>query len=182
MTIDRDRFYQAVRERPFGGRLSQSQVNGINSILDQWERRKPNGDRRWLAYMLGTAYHETAFQMQPVREIGRGRGRPYGVPAANGQTYYGRGYVQLTWQNNYEAAGRLIGVDLVGNPDLALNPSVAADVMFAGMEHGTFTGVGLPHYFNATTDDPVNARRIINGMDCADAIAGYHAYFLAGVS
>ncbi len=49
------------------------------------------------------------------------------------------------------------------------------------MTAGLFTGVGLPRYFNATTDDPVNARRIINGMDRAWEIAQIHYAFLVGL-
>jgi len=42
--------------------------------------------------------------------------------------YYGRGYIQLTWQKNYHAAANEIGVDLIGNPDLALQPDIAAKI------------------------------------------------------
>src|SRR5689334_14433111 len=95
--IDRDKFFGRVRVNPFGGRLSQQQVDGCNAVLDGWESRPDFTDRRWLAYMLATAKWETANTMKPVEEIGKGRGRAYGVPKANGQIYYGRGYVQLTW-------------------------------------------------------------------------------------
>jgi hypothetical protein len=50
------------------------------------------------------------------------------------------------------------------------------------MKGGMLTGVGLPRYFNDTTDDPVNARRIVNGTDRANDIAVIHAGFLAGLS
>jgi putative chitinase len=42
--------------------------------------------------------------------------------------YYGRGYIQITWRDNYAEAGRALGLDLVGSPDLALDPDVAARV------------------------------------------------------
>jgi hypothetical protein len=76
----------------------------------------------------------------------------------------------------------LLGVGMVDDASLALNPDVAAEVMFKGMEEGLFTGVGLPKYFNADTDDPVNARRIINGTDHAHDIAALHEDFLAALS
>ena len=48
----------------------------------------------------------------------------------NGRRYRGRGFIQLTGEVNYRAAGRFLGVDLLGNPDLAQNvmvsPAVAA--------------------------------------------------------
>ena len=98
-----------------------------------------------------------------------------------GQTYYGRGYVQLTWKYNYKKLGDLIGVDLLNKPTLALQPDVASEIMFRGMKDGLFTGVGLPRYFKEDQDDPVNARRIINGTDHAADIAKIHAAFLVAL-
>ncbi len=170
--INRDRFFGAVRAGVFGGRLTQGQVDGINAILDGWESREEFTDLRWLAYMLATTKHETADTMQPIEEYGRGAGHSYGVPdPSTGQTYYGRGYVQLTWKANYQKMADITRADLVNHPELALDPIIAAIIMFEGMERGLFTGVGLPHYFNATACDWVNARRIINGLDRAEHIA-----------
>jgi hypothetical protein len=181
--IDRERFFTAVRANPFGGRMSQQQVDGCNAILDGWEARPEMSDPRWLAYMLATAKWETAHTMTPIEEYGRGAGRSYGVPdLQTGQVYYGRGYVQLTWKANYAKMAALTGTDLVGHPELALEPKIAALILFEGMKGGLFTGRGLPAYFNDTTDDPANARRIINGMDHAEDIAAIHAGFLAGLT
>jgi predicted chitinase len=119
--------------------------------------------------------------MQPIEEYGRGRGRAYGAPdVATGQTYYGRGYVQLIWKTNYAKTAALTGVDLVNHPELALEPKIAALIMFEGMKGGLFTGIGLGRYFSVTADDPVNARRVINGSDRAEEIATIHAAFLQG--
>ncbi len=180
--IDRDTFFARVREAPFGGVMHQGQVDGCNAILDAWEARAGFVDRRWLAYMLATAKWETAHTMKPIEEIGKGHGRPYGVPTVDGRVFYGRGYVQLTWATNYAKMAALTGTDLVGCPDLALDPEIAAVILLEGMKGGLFTGVGLPRYFNDAVDDPVNARRIINGSDHAADIAAIHAGFLAGLS
>ena len=142
-------------------------------------------DLRWLAYMFATVFHETAQTMQPIEEFGRGRGRAYGRPdPVTGQTYYGRGYVQLTWKANYQTMGNLLGHDLVNHPELALRADVAAAIMFEGMTtslslRGDFTGKSLEDYFNDRTTDWVNARRIINGTDKASTIAGYAKQFYA---
>ena len=178
--IDRSNFFAKARANLFGGAMTQSQVDGCNAILDGWEWRPELTDRRWLAYMLATAKHETAHTMQPIAEYGHGAGRPYGV-AVNGRVFYGRGYVQLTWAVNYSKMAALTGVDLVGNPDLALDPKIAALIMFEGMKGGLFTGVSLARYFDATHDDPINARRIINGTDRAHEIAAIHAGFLGAL-
>ena len=135
-------------------------------------------DQRWVAYLLGTARHETAFTFGPVSEYGKGAGHPYGLPdPQTGQTYYGRGYVQITWKGNYDKFSKLVEVDLVNHPDEALSAPVAYRIASYGMVHGSFTGVGLAKYINAEGCDYFNARRVINGTDCADAIAGYAEAF-----
>lgn len=181
--INRKNFYDGVRQSLFGGKLLQSQVAGMEAILREWEAR-PLTDLRWLAYMLATTYHETARTMQPIEEYGKGKGRSYGkIDPRTGYAYYGRGFVQLTWKTNYKKMGDLLGLDLVKNPKLALREDVATMIMFEGMLtaesfRGDFTGRSLEQYFNSKTDDPVNARRIINGLDKAQMIAGYHHKFL----
>jgi predicted chitinase len=155
----------------------------VNAILDAWEKRPDLTDKRWLAYMLATAKWETAHTMKPIEEYGHGAGHEYGEPdPETGKTYYGRGYVQLTWKANYAKMSGITGVDLVYHPELALDPKCAALIMFEGMKGGLFTGVGLPRYFSLSTDDPVSARRIINGIDHAGDIALIHRGFLAALS
>ena len=161
--------------------MHQGQVDGCNVILEAWDARPGFTDARWLAYMLATAKWETAHTMKPIEEIGKGRGRPYGVPTVDGRVFYGRGYVQLTWATNYAKMATLTGADLVGHPELAVEPKIAALILFEGMKGGLFTGVGLPRYFSDAVDDPVNARRIINGTDRAEDIAAIHHAFLAGL-
>ena len=61
---------------------------------------------------------------------------------------------------------------------MALDSLIATRVLFRGMAEGWFTGRKLGQYFNDDTDDPVNARQIINGNDKDKLIAGYHWLFL----
>jgi hypothetical protein len=46
---------------------------------------------------------------------------------------------------------------------------------------GDFTGVSLENFFNNRRDDPYNARKIINGLDQANIIAGYYFKFLEAI-
>jgi hypothetical protein len=46
----------------------------------------------------------------------------------DGVTFHGRGYIQLTGRKNYMQQGHLLGIDLVNNPDLALDPINAAAI------------------------------------------------------
>jgi putative chitinase len=181
IVFERTIFFDAVRGPLFNGALSQKQVDGMEAILSTWEEEVQSDDLRWLAYMLATTYHETAFTMQPITEYGS-------ESYLKGKSYYpyiGRGFVQLTWKDNYARATTELGLsgedDLVDYPDRALDLQIASDVMFQGMAAGWFTGKKLADYFNATVDDPYNARRIINGTDCAEQIKGYHNTFLSAL-
>jgi putative chitinase len=176
---DRNAFFRAVREQLFSDWMSQAQVDGVNAILSAWDDA---ADPRFAAYALATAFHETAATMQPIAEYGRGAGRAYGRPAGPfGHVYYGRGFVQLTWLENYEKAKDKLGVDLVENPDLALQPDVAAKVMVHGMSEGWFTGRKLADFFRDGLADWTGARQIINGYDKAETIAGYGLTFLHAI-
>lgn len=167
--IDRKRFFDLIR--PHFGSLKQSQVDGFEAVLGAWDASELT-DRRWLAYMLATAWWETARTMQPIAEYGKGKGRKYGKPdVTTQQVYYGRGFVQLTWKENYENMSKVVGADLVYHPDLAMQLDYASKIMFHGMVNGSFTGKKLSHYFNGPKADWRNARRIINGLDKADTIA-----------
>ncbi|MGY3910761.1 peptidoglycan-binding protein [Aeromonas piscicola] len=140
-----------------------------------------------LAYVLATIYHETATTMRPIEEYGKGAGRPYGEPdKETGHAYYGRGYLQLTWRENYEKASRLCfdpqlvqgELDFVANPERMLVPFYAAQAALFGMRHGWFTGKSLADYDRPDGSfDYINARRIINGTDRAELIAGYARQF-----
>lgn len=180
--MNRKVFFDEVRESLFRGRMAQHQVDGINTILDEWNDAGFN-NRQWLAYILATAFHETAFTMKPLAEYGRGRGKKYGEKdPQTGHAYYGRGFVQLTWRENYERASRHLGVDFVRNPDGVMQPDFAAYILIHGMAEGWFTGKELADYINERQRDYWNARRIVNGTDRAGAIADYALRFDAAIN
>ena len=192
MKIDRKRLLDALREHLFGGHLTQAQVDGLNVLLDVWERHYADHDIRWLAYALATAWHETGGRMQPVREtfaetdeealrhLRRWRRNiAYArVWPDTGKAYFGRGFVQLTWRDNYARAGRALGLDLVHKPELALEPRIAAHILFRGMIEGWFTGKKLADYIRPGRQACyVAARRVVNGLDRARRIARHAIAF-----
>lgn len=175
--IDRKVFYASIRDALFHT-LTQQNVDGTNAILDEWERDRSRDDTRWLAYVLATAYHETAHTMAPIEEYGKGKGHPYGLTdATTGEAYYGRGFCQLTWKANYSKASELCDADLIHHPERALEPAIAAEIICQGMQDGWFTGKKLGDYFSNVKDDPVGARHIINGNDRAELVASYYRKF-----
>lgn len=162
--------------------------------------RRKLTDLRMLAYMLGTTKWETDHTMQPIAEAGGNSyytkmyditGTRPSLARRNGNTnkgdgikYRGRGFVQLTWKNNYfkmteELNKAGINADLVANPELAMRDDIAAFILFEGMLRGLFTGKKLSDYFNNIKTDWLNARRIINGTDKAAEIAGISKQFYA---
>ena len=208
--INRSFFFGHVKADLFGGKIKQSQVDGLNFILDCWEKEHSDWDDRWLAYALGTTHLETGAAMQPIHENGGTkyfesnygptghnptRAKKMGNTAVgDGAKYHGRGFVQLTWKVNYEAMTDHLTsefgktVDLVNKPDLALDPANAAEIMFHGMNVGTFTGRKFSNYFTKKPngkpdkDDWVGARAIINGNDKAPIIAGFGKKYYGALS
>jgi hypothetical protein len=179
-----------------GPSLDQSEVDGVNAILAACGAA--GWGPKWTAYALATADRETGGTMQPIKEWGgpsyftrmydvsgrdpvRARKMGNTIPG-DGVRYCGRGYVQLTWKANYAKAGDALGYPLVGNPDLAMRPDIAAAIMVRGMAEGWFTGKKLSDYITATKTDFVNARRIINGTDKAREIAAEAGHYLAALT
>ena len=78
--------------------------------------------------------------------------------------------MQLTWKRNYERYGDILGLDLVNNPDTALDAAVSLFVIGHGFKTGTFTGRKITEFINDAATDYKNARRCINGLDKWDEI------------
>lgn len=194
-----------------GHKLDQGAVDGHEAILDKWEAEMAKGDDRWLAYMLATAYHETGARMQPIEEnlnysakrlmevwpsrfdaktAAAYAGKPekianraYGGRLGNGDEasgdgwrFRGRGLVQVTGRTNYGKFG------IEKTPDAALETVGSLVMMFSGMGKGLYTGKKLADYFDHDSEDWVNARRIINGLDRAGDVAAYGKAYYAAVS
>lgn len=203
--FDHQVYFDSVRKSLFSGKLTQQQVDGQEHLLDVWATSYGSWDLRWFAYALSTTIHETASTMWPIEEYGKGAGMAYGKPdPQTGQTYYGRGDVQLTWIDNYRAMTPIvqaifpdIAVDLVNKPEQALDPDIAAAIMFEGMARGIFRGDSkgrqtFARYFSATVNDAYGAREIINGdktrvpswsngVSIGKLLAGYHDKFLSAL-
>lgn len=198
--MNREFFFNAMRPMFPNKRFDAGQVAGLDDILDVLERRD---DLRleYKAYMLATAFHETAFTMQPVREtraasdaaaiaildraFARGQltwvKTPYWRPDAERKSWLGRGLVQLTHKANYAKMAPIVGADLVGNPGLAMDMDVAIAIMIEGMLRGSFTGKKLGDYLGSGNQNWAGARRIINPDNLGPKIGNYGRAFLAAL-
>lgn len=143
----------------------KSKQDNVNLIINE-ARRQGITDQNQIAYILATAEHEST--LAPIREYAsgadyEGRSDLGNTRPGDGVRYKGRGFVQLTGRANYEKYSKLTGRDLVGNPDLALDPNVASFVLVDGMKNGVFTGRKLGDYIGGGKSNFYNARSIING-------------------
>ena len=178
--------FDILRKGLFGGSLSTTQVNSLNYLVQRCEGYGLTYPET--AYVLATAYHETGYaetvngrkvinrNMLPIKE----RGSESYLSSKRYYPYIGYGYVQLTWEDNFQRVGKLIGVDLLKNPEKALEKDIASEILIKGMVFGWFTGVGFhrkcPVYrYNHLSY--VRARKIVNGTDKANLIADYAMIF-----
>jgi putative chitinase len=177
------------------GPLKQTQVAGINAILDAWDRYG-DGNLNRLSYVLATPIVETGGRYEAIYEQGAKSyfnkyepGTAIGKRLGNthrgdGYRYRGRGLVQITGRSNYARVGREFGIDLISNPDLALDLNLAARILVVGTLKGWFTGKGLSDYIDDVDESDaedlrefVQARRTVNGQDKAATIAGHALAF-----
>lgn len=168
LTID----FEKVRPL-FGGKLSQGQVDGINLIVETFNKYG-DGNKNRLAQNLATTKWETAHTMQPIKETQRASDKTPPTDAtvikrldtafkAGKLTWvkkpywrdgwFGRGYVQLTHEFNYKGPARIavlneFGVDIGADRDLVMRPDIAAYILVMGSKEGWFTGKGLAQYID----------------------------------
>lgn len=161
--MNRNVFYSYVRKVPLGGKITPDQMKGLELILNHYEKEYPNLSLNSLAYILATAWGESKF-IYNIEEIG-GKKKPYAP-------FYGRGFAQLTHDFNYEKYG------IKDNPKKALEPEMSVHILFDGMIKGIFTGKKLSNYFNKRGNNPLEARRIVNGTDKAFLFREYYFAFL----
>lgn len=150
--------------------------------------KKEGIEGKELAAFLAQMSHESGnFQFR--REMGGGHsyysgGGPW--TDANGRThtakYHGRGYIQLTHDYNYKKYGDMFGVDLLNNPDLAMDGDLAAKIAVAYWKQSvrprvTRDGGDWDNVFShsaAVNNPSAYSPADINGYE--DRVAKYNAY------
>lgn len=184
--MNHDIFFDMVRKTLFRGRLTQGAVDGINAIIAEFDSyHEGTGNIEHLAYILATAYHETAGTMQSIEEYGDVKRNRY-------YPYHGRGFVQLTWKHNYSRMGDLLNIDLEGQPELALSTDISAKIIIVGMSQGMFRGKKLSDFDFAQSDDVIAARAIVNadtnyrsavmGKTIGQLVANYYYRWLEAIN
>ena len=180
MNLDKKIFFNEYKNTIDPDRkLSQQEVNAINVFIDfvntplsdNWNMTVP----QW-SYFFATVFHETAHTFLPVKEA-YWLSEEWRKKNLRYFPFYGRGYLQTTWKVNYQYYSKLLGVDFVNNPDLMMNPKYSFISSLDGFVKGRFTEKKISDYVNDKKKDYVGARRVINGTDKANLIAGYAKTF-----
>lgn len=148
----------------------------ISAIIKEC-KRQGIGLNTQIAYVLGSVEWETGQTFKPVKE-GLGKSDEWRKRNLRYWNFYGRGFIQITWKNNYLKYSKILGIDLVNKPDLALDPQISLFILVHGFKNGTFTGRKITDYINASRTDFIGARRCINGTDKASTIAALAKKYL----
>jgi len=157
-------------------KLAQSEVAAIDFFLDKVIQNRCYFTKKQWAYVFATVFHETAFTFEPVVEA-NWLSEAWRKKNLRYWPYHGRGLVQITWDFNYDKFSKILGIDLVSKPDLALDPNVSFQILIYGMKNGTFTGRSLERYINDNATNYELARYVINGKDKRELIANYARTF-----
>lgn len=162
--------------KQFGHPPHQTERQATGQLLGFMENDLQLERLEWAAYLLGTIRNEVGSNMLPIKEI---KAKPGTVVWVKYQSkywntgFYGRGYSQLTLKGNYQQFGKLLGLDLVKNPDLVLKPEIGYKILATGCVRGLFRGrpksqgggrYKLADFLNNKTKDYVSARQIVNGI------------------
>jgi hypothetical protein len=169
---------EPVKTIPRSGELDFSTKDGTIAAITAECQRQGLDLPEQVAYVLATTEWETAHTFKPVKEAYWKDEAWRRQNLSKYYPYYGRGYVQLTWEANYRKYAQIMGLDLVGDPNLALEPNNAMFILVHGFRTGAFTGKKITDYINSEETDFYNARRCINRLDRAEEIAALAEKFL----
>lgn len=154
----------------------------------------------WLSEKSAEAYAERSYGSGPKSRNPTRAKRMGNTQVGDGGKFMGRGYVQLTWKNNYirmskllkesgftytqdgvtygDGKNKTIPIDLVKNyRHVNQNKDLAARILVMGMDGGLYVNdkKGLDSYIpeskKATKNNFENARKIVNGSDKKALIA-----------
>ena len=178
--FDKEIYFNSVRDEPVQ-RLDDRSNKSWGKTSSCGSGASGTGSGATIAsspIMLATTFKETGRAMWPVTEYGS-------------QTLPHQQGILSLYRARLRAAhvGRKLPEhvpDRRGGPGRISRSRLSArhrgDRDVTGMKEGTVHRGKTGRLFSDTVDDPVNARKIINGLDCADEIAGYHEDFLQAIT
>lgn len=184
--MNRKIFYDTIRPHV---NLTTQNVIGMEKLLDYAEKHFTSTIQR-LAYIIATAWWESAQTMHPVKEA-YWKDEAWRKKNLRYYPWYGRGLVQTTWEDNYRQIAIAMGLPsdtFIKNPDYLLLFEYALPALFVGMEKGVYTSKDIDDYIDELDESDAedlreftNARRIVNAMDKASTIGKLALTFEKGL-
>lgn len=118
-----------------------------------------------MAGALATVRVEVGRNFKPIMEYASGEAyegrRDLGnIQNGDGVRYKGRGFIQLTGRSNYALYGQKLGLDLISNPDLALDTSIGAKILVEYFKERKVIEACL-------SQDWLKVRKLVNGVNRA---------------
>lgn len=104
-------------------------ITDLEKYFDKWLSKSSINTYLRVCHFLAQCGHESD-QFKTLEEYASGsayEGRKDlgNTKPGDGKRFKGRGIIQLTGRANYTEAGKALGLDLVGNPELAEDPEVS---------------------------------------------------------
>jgi putative chitinase len=138
-------------------------IAGIAADFDRLAPEYAVTTRLRLCHFLAQAAHETD-SFRTLEEYGgpayfaryEGRRDLGNTQPGDGARFHGRGVFQLTGRFNYHRLGKLIGVDLEADPELAKQPDISLAIAFAYWREREINAA-------ADADDVLRVTKLING-------------------
>ena len=145
---------QCMHESNYFKTLTENLNYSARALMATWPSRFPNEE----------VANQYARQPEKIaNKVYGGRMGNGPEESGDGWKYRGRGLKQLTGKDNYQRCGAALGVDLVGNPDLLLQPKYAA------LSAGWFWDINRINELADKGDIQTMTRRINGGLLGLDA-------------
>lgn len=154
---------KALEKGVFNYTLSNMRRSNLEVILNEIDAQEIT-DMRQVAYIMATVWNECRLLSIPEIRAKEGTEVWKAQERYWKDGFYGRGFCQLTFKENYAKFSPVVGMDLVAEPDLVLLPKIGAKILVVGMKQGMFTGKKLDQFFFDGTAGWYHARSIVNGI------------------
>lgn len=174
----------ALKERELQGKFVELAVQILREDPDKQE----DGLRDWATQVI-TKFSGVEFSAETKKALiertplpsgpERYEGRLGNTVAGDGAKFTGRGYLQIVGRASYSKYSQTLGVDLLANPDKALEPKVAASILAVWFKERE-----VKYSEALSKNDQVRARRITTGGSTlvAEVAERYKMYLPALVS
>ena len=127
-----------------------------------------SGEFRWMEELWGPTAAQQRYE--PPADLAARLGN---TEPGDGKRYKGRGPIQVTGRSNYQRFGKLLGIDLVGQPELAATPAVGFQIAGAFWKSNGLNELADVGDFLKIT------KRINGGTNGLEDRRKYHAQALA---